>query len=142
MFLSRLYRYVIDTYQDLDVSIYESIYPTLRPLALKPTRRPRSDKGKSRRHSYHGSSSQQEDDDEIEEDAPWASTSPFTTYEENLQDIVFPESQTPSPPPTTERLHATQKEILHGQRSMHKEMQAGFKAIGKTIKGIFGKKKK
>ena len=109
MFLTRLYRWVIDTYQDLDESIYEPIYPTLRPLALKPPRRPRSDKGKSRRHSYHGSSSNQEDDDETEEDAPRASTSPFTTYEENLENIVFPESRSPSPPLTTESLRATQK---------------------------------
>ena len=70
MFLTRLYRYLIEKYQDLDESVYEAIYPVLRPLTLKPTRRPRSDKGKSRRHSYHGSSSNQEDDDEIEEEAP------------------------------------------------------------------------
>ena len=70
MFLTRLYRYVIRTYDDLDTSIYEAIDPTLRPLALTSTRRTRSDKGKSRRHSYHGSSSNQEDDDETEEDAP------------------------------------------------------------------------
>ena len=44
MFLTRLYRHVIENYSDLDDSIYESIYPTLRPIALKQTRRTRNDK--------------------------------------------------------------------------------------------------
>ncbi|PWA94885.1 hypothetical protein CTI12_AA055610 [Artemisia annua] len=56
MFLTHLYRHVIEHYPDFDDSIYEFIYPTLRPLALKQTRRTRSDKGKSRRHEgvFHG----------------------------------------------------------------------------------------
>ena len=34
MFLTRLYRHVIEKYPDLDDSIYQSLYPSLRPLAL------------------------------------------------------------------------------------------------------------
>ena len=142
MFLTRLYRHVIENYPDLDNSIYESIYPTLRPLALKQTRRTRSDKGKSRRHSFHGSSSRQEDDDE-EEYTQGVSTPSFTTYVNDLEDLDYPVYKTPSPSSQTDReLHVRQTEMLNRQKSMHEEMRGGFKSIAKTLRGVFGKKKK
>ncbi|GKE68920.1 hypothetical protein Tco_1526992 [Tanacetum coccineum] len=65
----------------------------MRPLALRQTRRPRSDRGKAR-HSvsltsaYHnlGSSSHQEDDDEVD-GASRASTPSPTTYLNSLHPL-------------------------------------------------------
>ena len=142
MFLTRLYRHVIDNYEDLDSSIYEPIYATLRPLALKQTRRTRSDKGKSRRHSFHGSSSRLDDEDE-EENAHGASTPSFNEFVDNLGDLNYPVYNTPSPSDQNEEiLHERQTEILRRQRSLHEEVRGGFKSLGKTLKNMFGKKRR
>ncbi|GJW96243.1 hypothetical protein Tco_0178051 [Tanacetum coccineum] len=69
MFLTRLYRYVMETYHDLDNGTHDIVEKVMRPLALRQTRRPRSDHGKARRSissssSHHqGTSSHQHDDD-------------------------------------------------------------------------------
>ena len=140
MFLTRLYRHVIDNYEDLDSSIYEPIYATLCPLALKQTRRTRSDKGKSRRQSFHGSSSRQDDEDE-EESTHGVSTPSFTKFVDNLEDLDYPEYTTPSPSnQTNEMLHERTTEVLRRQKSLHEEVRGGFKSIGKTLKNMFGKK--
>ncbi|GKB22112.1 hypothetical protein Tco_0856035 [Tanacetum coccineum] len=55
MFLTRLYRHVMETYPHLDNGIYDIVNRVMRPLALKQTRRPRSDRGKAR-HSVSSSS--------------------------------------------------------------------------------------
>ncbi|GKC27788.1 hypothetical protein Tco_1035082 [Tanacetum coccineum] len=47
MFLTRLYRHVMETYPHLDNGIYNIVERVMRPLALKQTRRPRSDRGKA-----------------------------------------------------------------------------------------------
>ena len=142
MFLTRLYRHVIDNYDDLDSSIYEPIYATLRPLALKQTRRTRSDKGKSRRHSFHGSSSRLDDEDD-EENAHGASTPSFNEFVDNLGDLNYPVYNTPSPSDQNEEiLHERQTEILRRQRSLHEEVRGGFKSLGKTLKNMFGKKRR
>ncbi|GJX94214.1 pentatricopeptide repeat-containing protein [Tanacetum coccineum] len=69
MFLTRLYRYVMETYPHLDNGTYDIVERVMRPLALKQTRRPRSDHGKARHfvsstsaHHNLGSSSHQGDD--------------------------------------------------------------------------------
>ncbi|GKA46757.1 hypothetical protein Tco_0739640 [Tanacetum coccineum] len=49
MFLTRLYRYVMETYPHLDNGTYDIVERVMRPLALRQTRRPRSDHGKARR---------------------------------------------------------------------------------------------
>ncbi|GJS66482.1 hypothetical protein Tco_0681046 [Tanacetum coccineum] len=70
MFLTRLYRHVMETYPHLDNGIYDIVDRVMRPLALKQTRRPRSDHGKARHSissssSHHqGTSSHQNDDDD------------------------------------------------------------------------------
>ncbi|GKA93685.1 hypothetical protein Tco_0815671 [Tanacetum coccineum] len=70
MFLTRLYRHVMETYPHLDNSIYDIVNRVMRPLALKKTRLPRSDRGKARHSvsssSFHhqGTSSHQHDDDD------------------------------------------------------------------------------
>ncbi|GJW49320.1 hypothetical protein Tco_0090671 [Tanacetum coccineum] len=57
MFLTRLYRHVMESYPHLDNGIYDIVELVMRPLALRQTRRPRSDRGKARRSvsspSYH-----------------------------------------------------------------------------------------
>nr|GEW09244.1 putative reverse transcriptase domain-containing protein [Tanacetum cinerariifolium] len=71
-FLTRLYRYVMETYPHLDNGIYDIVERVMCPLALRQTRRPRSDRGKAR-HSVSSSSShhqgtsshQHDDDDEV-----------------------------------------------------------------------------
>ncbi|GJS97226.1 hypothetical protein Tco_0804194 [Tanacetum coccineum] len=74
MFLTRLYRHVMETYPHLDNGIYDIVDRVMRPLALKQTRRPRSDRGKARHSvssssSHHqGTSSHQHDDDDDDDD--------------------------------------------------------------------------
>nr|GEV97796.1 pentatricopeptide repeat-containing protein [Tanacetum cinerariifolium] len=69
MFLTHLYRYVMETYPHLDNDIYDIVERVMHPLALRQTRRPRSDRGKGRHFvssssSHHqGTSSHQHDDD-------------------------------------------------------------------------------
>ncbi|GJT62028.1 RNA-directed DNA polymerase, eukaryota, reverse transcriptase zinc-binding domain protein [Tanacetum coccineum] len=70
MFLTRLYRHIMKVYPHLDNGIYDIVDRFMRPLALKQTRRPRSDHGKAR-HSvsslsshHHGTSSHQHHDDD------------------------------------------------------------------------------
>ncbi|GJW65702.1 hypothetical protein Tco_0117586 [Tanacetum coccineum] len=49
MFLIRLYRYVMEMYPHLNNGTYDIVERVMRPLALRQTRRPRSDRGKARR---------------------------------------------------------------------------------------------
>ncbi|GJX64622.1 putative reverse transcriptase domain-containing protein [Tanacetum coccineum] len=85
MFLTRPYRYIMEVYPHLDNGIYNIIERVMRPLALKQTRRPRSDRGKachsvsysSSRH--HGMSSHQHDDDDDVKSSSASTPSP-TTY--------------------------------------------------------------
>ncbi|GJX52098.1 hypothetical protein Tco_0280467 [Tanacetum coccineum] len=84
MFLTCLYRHIMEAFPHLDNGIYGIVDRVMRPLALKQTRRPRSDRGKAR-HSvsslsshHHGTSSHQHDDDDVETSR--ASTLSPTTY--------------------------------------------------------------
>ncbi|GKA24008.1 hypothetical protein Tco_0710041 [Tanacetum coccineum] len=68
----------------------------MRPLALKQTRRPRSDRGKAR-HSvssssshHHGTSSHQHDDDDDDVETSRASTPSPTTYLNSLNPLKLP----------------------------------------------------
>ncbi|GJZ57902.1 hypothetical protein Tco_0613396 [Tanacetum coccineum] len=86
MFLTRLYRYIMEHYPHLDNSIYNVVDRVMRPLALKQTRKPQSDHGKARHsvsstsaHYNYGSSSHHGDDDE-DDGASRASTPSPTTY--------------------------------------------------------------
>ncbi|GJT11449.1 hypothetical protein Tco_0858491, partial [Tanacetum coccineum] len=70
MFLTRLYRHIMEAYPQLDNSIYDIVDRVMRPLSLKQTRRPRSDCVKAH-HSvssssshHHGTPSHQHDDDD------------------------------------------------------------------------------
>nr|GEW11354.1 hypothetical protein [Tanacetum cinerariifolium] len=48
MFLTCIYRYFMETYPHLDNGTYDIVERVMRPLALRQTRRPRSDHGKAR----------------------------------------------------------------------------------------------
>ncbi|GKF10860.1 hypothetical protein Tco_0048786, partial [Tanacetum coccineum] len=74
MFLTRLYRHVMETYPHLYNGIYDIVDRVMRPLALKQTQQPRSDRRNahhsvSSSSSYHqGPSSHQHDDDDDDDD--------------------------------------------------------------------------
>ncbi|GJR51787.1 hypothetical protein Tco_1402308 [Tanacetum coccineum] len=100
MFLTRLYRHVMKTYPHLDNDIYDIVERFMRPLAIKQTRRPRSDRGKARpsissSSSHHqGTSSHQHDDDDVETSR--ASTPSPTTYLNSLDPLNYQNYQMPS----------------------------------------------
>ncbi|GJT11649.1 zf-CCHC domain-containing protein [Tanacetum coccineum] len=102
MFLTRLYRHVMETYPHLDNGIYDIVDRVMRPLALKQTRRPRSDRGKAR-HSVSSSSShhqgtsshQHDDDDDDNVQTSRASTPSPTTYLNSLDHLNYQNYQRP-----------------------------------------------
>ncbi|GJS73275.1 integrase, catalytic region, zinc finger, CCHC-type containing protein [Tanacetum coccineum] len=94
MFLTCLYRHVMETYPHLDNGIYDIVERVMRPLALKQTRRPRSDRGKPRHsisspssHHQGTSSHQHGDDDDVETSR--ASTPSPTTYLNSLNPLNY-----------------------------------------------------
>ncbi|GJR64349.1 hypothetical protein Tco_0010414 [Tanacetum coccineum] len=95
MFLTRHFRYVMEHYPHLDNGIYNVVDRVMRPLALKQTRKPQSDRGKARHfvsstsaHHNYGSSSHQGDDDE-DDGASRTSTPSPTTYLNSLQPLNY-----------------------------------------------------
>ncbi|GJR14270.1 hypothetical protein Tco_0796922 [Tanacetum coccineum] len=150
MFLTRLYRHVMEMYPHLDNGIYDIVDRVMRPLALKQTRRPRSDRGKAR-HSVSSSSShhqgtsshQHDDDDDDDVETSRASTPSPTTYLNSLDPLNYQNYQMPSASERTdETLFERQTALLNQTQQMHKEMRGGFKSFGKALKGVFSKKKK
>ncbi|GKA89607.1 hypothetical protein Tco_0811419, partial [Tanacetum coccineum] len=93
IFLTHLYRHVMETYPHLDNGIYDVVERVIRPLALKQTRRPRSDRGKERysissSSSHHqDTSSHQHDDDDVKNSR--ASTLSPTTYLNSLNPLNY-----------------------------------------------------
>ncbi|GJR59922.1 zf-CCHC domain-containing protein [Tanacetum coccineum] len=102
MFLTRLYQHVMETYPHLDNDIYDIVELVMRPLALKQTRRPRSDRGKARHFvssssSHHqGMSSHQHDDDDDDVETSQESTSSPTTYLNSPNPLEYQNYQMPS----------------------------------------------
>ncbi|GJU10567.1 hypothetical protein Tco_1132963 [Tanacetum coccineum] len=103
MFLTRLYRHVMELYHHLDNGIYNVVDRVMCPLALKQTRQPRSGRGKARHsvsstsaHHNYGSSSHQGDDDE-DDGASGASTPSPTTYLNSLKPLNYQRYKIPSP---------------------------------------------
>nr|GEX49263.1 ribosomal protein L7Ae/L30e/S12e/Gadd45 [Tanacetum cinerariifolium] len=102
MFLTRLYRYVMKAYPHLDNDTYDIVERVMRPLALRQTRRPRSDRGKachsiSSSSSLHqGTSSHQHDDDDDDVKTSRASTPSSTTYLNSLNQLDYQNYQMPS----------------------------------------------
>ncbi|GKB01658.1 hypothetical protein Tco_0829702 [Tanacetum coccineum] len=137
MFLTHLYRYVMETYPHLDNGIYDIVDRVMRPLALKQTRRTRSDRGKAR-HSVSSSSSHHTTYLNFSCNTP----SP-TTYLKSLGSLNYQNYQMPSASEQTdETLFKRQTILLNQTQQMHKEMRGGFKSFGNALKGVFSKKKK
>ncbi|GJV56384.1 hypothetical protein Tco_1457389 [Tanacetum coccineum] len=94
MFLTRLYRHIMEVYPHLDNGIYDIVDRVMRPLALKQTRRPRSDRGKAHHFAsfssshHHGTSSHQHDDDDDVKTSRASTLSP-TTYLNSLDPLNY-----------------------------------------------------
>ncbi|GJV48226.1 hypothetical protein Tco_1438438 [Tanacetum coccineum] len=95
MFLTRLFQHVMEHYPHFDNGIYDVVVRVMRPLALRQTRRARSDRGKARHsvsstsaHHNRGSLSHQGDDDE-DDGASRASTPSPTTYLNSLGPLEY-----------------------------------------------------
>ncbi|GJV35664.1 hypothetical protein Tco_1408141 [Tanacetum coccineum] len=150
MFLTRLYRYIMEMYPHLKNGTYDIVERVMHPLALRQTRRPQSDYGKARRLisssslDYQGTSAHQHDDDDDDDvETSRASTPSPTTYINSLHPIDYQNYQIPSSSEQTdETLFARQTTLLNQTQRMHKEMHEGFKSFGKVLKGVFSKKKK
>ncbi|GJS59643.1 ribosomal protein L7Ae/L30e/S12e/Gadd45 [Tanacetum coccineum] len=149
MFLTRLYRHVMEIYPHLDNGIYNVVDRVMRPLTLKQTCRPRSDHGKAR-HSvsstsaHHNlvSSSHQGDNNE-DDGASRASTPSPTTYLNSLKHLDYQPYEVPtSSEQNDDLLFERQTELLNQSQDIHKEVRGGFKSFGKALRGVFGKKKK
>nr|GEU85855.1 ribosomal protein L7Ae/L30e/S12e/Gadd45 [Tanacetum cinerariifolium] len=102
MFLTCLFRHVMEHYPHLDNGIYNSVDHVMRPLALKKVRKPQSDRGKARHsdsstsaHHIRGSSSHQEDDD-VDDGASHACTSSSTTYLNSLKPLDYQQYDIPT----------------------------------------------
>ncbi|GKC88616.1 hypothetical protein Tco_1149265 [Tanacetum coccineum] len=149
MFLTSLFRHVMKHYPHLDNGIYDVVERVMRPLTLRQTRRPRSDRRKARHsvsstsaHHNCGSSSHQGDDDE-NNGASRASTPSPTTYLNSLGPLEYQQYYVPtSLEQNDDLLFERQTDLLNQTQQMHKELRGGFKSFGKALQGVFGKKKK
>ncbi|GJR00315.1 retrovirus-related pol polyprotein from transposon TNT 1-94 [Tanacetum coccineum] len=102
MFLTHLFRHVMEHYPYLDNGIYNAVDRVMHPLALKQTWKPRSDRGKARHsvsstsaHHNCGSSSHQGDDDE-DDGASRISTPSPTTYLNSLKPLDYQQYDIPT----------------------------------------------
>ncbi|GKE64705.1 hypothetical protein Tco_1518866 [Tanacetum coccineum] len=142
MFLTRLYRHVMETYPHLDNDIYDFVDRVMRPLALKQTRRPRSDRGKARHSvsSHHqGMSSHQHNNDNDDDNVQTsrANTPSPTTYLNSLDPLNYQNYQMPfASEQTDETLFERQTVLLNQTQQMHKEMRGGL-AANKPPKQLF-----
>ncbi|GKC23524.1 hypothetical protein Tco_1025674 [Tanacetum coccineum] len=149
MFLTRLFRYVMEHYPHLDNGIYDVIERVMHLIALRQTRRPRSDRGKARHsvsstsaHHNRGSSSHQGDNDEGD-GASLASTLSLTTYLNSLGPLDYQPYDIPtSSEQNDDLLFECQTDLLNQTQQMHKELRGGFKSFGKALREVFSKKKK
>nr|GEZ70207.1 ribosomal protein L7Ae/L30e/S12e/Gadd45 [Tanacetum cinerariifolium]GEZ79720.1 ribosomal protein L7Ae/L30e/S12e/Gadd45 [Tanacetum cinerariifolium] len=147
IFLTRLYRYVMEAYPYLDNGIYDIVERVMRPLALRQTRQPRSDRGKARHSIYsssshhQGTSSHQHDDDDVKTSR--GSTPSPTTYLNSLNPLDYQNYQIPSSFEQIDETHfARQTTLINQTQRMHVEICRGFKSFGKALKRVFRKKKK
>nr|GEY80330.1 ribosomal protein L7Ae/L30e/S12e/Gadd45 [Tanacetum cinerariifolium] len=120
MFLTHLYRHIMEAYPHLDNGIYDIVERVMSPLALRQTR-----------------------DDDEDDGASRASTLSPTTYPNSLNPLDYQNYQMPSSfEQTDETLFERQTTLLNQTQQMHKEVREGFKSLGKALKGVFSKKKK
>ncbi|GKA96365.1 hypothetical protein Tco_0818460 [Tanacetum coccineum] len=150
MFLTSLFRYVMEHYPHLDNGIYNVVDRVMRPLALKQTRKPQSDRGMPKAHlfvsssyAHHFGSSSHYESDEEDEGTSQARTPSPTTYLNSLQPLTHQTYNIPTSfQQTDDLLFERQTTLLNHQQQMHEEIRGGFKSFGKALKGVFSKKKK
>ncbi|GJZ56061.1 hypothetical protein Tco_0611254 [Tanacetum coccineum] len=120
MFLTRLYRHVMETYPHLDNGIYDIVD------------RARHSVSSSSSH-HQGTSSHQHDDDDDDDDnvqTSRASTPSPTTYLNSLDPLNYQNYQMPSASEQTdETLFERQTTLLNQTQQMHKEMRGGLKSL-------------
>ncbi|GJU80896.1 hypothetical protein Tco_1283261 [Tanacetum coccineum] len=125
MFLTRLYRLVMETYPHLDSNFYDIVDRACHSVSSSSSH-------------HQGTSSHQHDDDDVE--TSHASTPSPTTYLNSLGPLNY--QMTSASEQTDETLFKRQTTLLYQTQQMHKEMRGGFKSFGKALKGVFSKKKK
>ncbi|GJU42700.1 hypothetical protein Tco_1195657 [Tanacetum coccineum] len=150
MFLTCLFRHVMEHYPHLNNGIYDVVERVMRPLALRQTCRPRSDRGKARHsvsstsaHHNRGSSSHQGDDDE-DDGASRASTPSPTTYLNSLGPLEYQQYDVPTSSEQNDDLLFEVKltcSIKHN-KCIRKIEGWISRSFGKALRGVFGKKKK
>nr|GEX40784.1 ribosomal protein L7Ae/L30e/S12e/Gadd45 [Tanacetum cinerariifolium] len=150
MFLTRLFRYVMEHYPHLDNGIYNIVDQVMHPLALRQTRKPRSHRdiykaghfvSSSSTHHYGSSSHQEDDDDNV--GISRASTPSPTTYLKSLLPLNYEKYDLPtSSEQDNDLLFERQTALLNEMQKMHEELRGGFKSFENAIKGVFSKKKK
>ncbi|GJY73176.1 hypothetical protein Tco_0477607, partial [Tanacetum coccineum] len=129
MFLTRLYRHVMEMYPHLDNGIYDIV------------ERARHSVSSSSSHHQGTSSHQHDDDDDVETSR--ASTPSPTTYLNSLNPLNYQNYHMPfASEQTDETLFERQTTLLNQTQQMHKEIHGGFKSFRKVLKGVFSKKKK
>nr|GEY57725.1 ribosomal protein L7Ae/L30e/S12e/Gadd45 [Tanacetum cinerariifolium] len=144
MFLTRLFRHVMEHYPDIDNGIYDVVERVMHPLALRQACRPQCDRGKARHFvsstsAYHkcGSSSCQEDNDE-DDGASCASNPSPTTYLDSLKTLSYQQYKIPSPSEQSDDLlFKRQTELLNQSQEIHKEVRGGFKSFKKALREVF-----
>ncbi|GKB78268.1 hypothetical protein Tco_0945163 [Tanacetum coccineum] len=130
------------------MQIYNVVERVMHPLALKQTRRPRSDRGKAR-HSVSSTSAHHnrrslshQGDDEEDDGASRASTPSPTTYLNSLGPLDYQPYNIPtSSEQNDDLLFERQTDLLNQIQQIHKELRGGFKSFGKVLQGVFSKKK-
>nr|GEX20755.1 ribosomal protein L7Ae/L30e/S12e/Gadd45 [Tanacetum cinerariifolium] len=149
MFLTLLFRYVMEHYPYIDNAIYNAVDRVMRPLALKQTRKPQSDHGKSQHsvsstssHYNYGSSSHHGDVDE-NDGASRASTPSPTTYLNSLRPLNNQRYDIPtSSQQDDDLLFERQTILLNQSQQIHEEVRCGFKSFGKALRGVKENKEK
>ncbi|GJZ68617.1 hypothetical protein Tco_0631857 [Tanacetum coccineum] len=111
MFLTRLYRHVMETYPHLDNGIYDIVERVMRPLSLRQTRQPRI--------------------------LPSPTTYLNSLHPLNYQNHYMPSSSEQ----TDETLFARQTTLLNQMQRMHEEMRGGFKSFEKHLKECLARRR-
>nr|GEU56693.1 hypothetical protein [Tanacetum cinerariifolium] len=135
-----LFRYVMEHYPHLDNGIYNVVDRVMRPLALKQTRKPQSDRRKAHHsvsstsaHHNYGSSSHQEGDDE-DDGASRASTPFHTTYLNSLRPLNYQRYDIPTSSQQDDDLLFERQTVLFNQsQQIHEEVRGIFKSFGKVL---------
>ncbi|GKC73440.1 hypothetical protein Tco_1119323, partial [Tanacetum coccineum] len=116
----------------------------MRPLALRQTRRPGSDRGiQKARHSvssssthHFGSLSHQEDDDNNEGTSRASTPSP-NSYLNSLSPLAHQTYKILTSSEQTDRLlFERQTDLLNQTQQIHEEVRGGFKSFRKALKGV------